>query len=243
MKSAAVDVAISPDSDTVAAIEGDPNAPKFTGSLTLWRTATGRRPRPPLRFATNVLAVAFSRDGARIAIALGDGRALVLDARTGRLVRSLRAGDQRVTSVAFAPDGTLATGSFWGIVQRWNPATGARLGHPLLAAAGPVGSVAFSRDGATFATTGGSDGVVKLWNTRDEQQLGANLPGSTGRWGNAIFTSDGRSLVAVYDDGRGTVWPGTLGAWEQHACAVAARTLTRGEWTRYVPGRPYTRVC
>ena len=249
VKSAVVALAISPDGRTVAAAEGDPNDIKLNGSLTLWRTGAGAPKPPPMHFATNALAVAFSPDGARLAVALGDGRALLLDARTQRLMRSLRFSERPrpswtvpTSSLAFAPDGTLATGSFWGILERWNPATGARLGHPLLAAAGPIGTITFAPDGATFATTGG-DGGVKLWDTQDEQQLGSSLPGSPGQWANATFTPDGRALIAVSDDGNGTVWPATVRAWEQQACMVAARTLTRAEWTRYVPGRPYARVC
>jgi hypothetical protein len=72
---------------------------------------------------------------------------------------------------------------------------------------------------------------------------GLSTSASIGLWSDAIFTPDGRALIAVYDDGRGTIWPTTLRAWEQHACAVAARTLTRAEWTRYVTGHPYSRVC
>jgi WD40 repeat protein len=240
MPSAVTGLAVSPDGATIAAVEGNPTAPKPSGSLTRWRR--GQLAGEPLRVATTVQAVAFSRDGTRMAIGLGDGRALSLDARTGRVLHAVHAADAPITSVAFAPDGTLATGAFRGIVQRWN-AAGDRLGDPLLAAAGQVGSIAFSRDGTLFATTGGNDGAVKLWSARDQQQLGVALPGSPDRWGNAVFAPNGRTIVAVYDDGRGTVWPTTIEAWEQRACAVAGRTLTRTEWTRYVPGRAYTHVC
>jgi WD40 repeat protein/DNA-binding SARP family transcriptional activator/energy-coupling factor transporter ATP-binding protein EcfA2 len=243
LKSAAVALAISPSGDAIAAVEGNPDTRHPQGSLTIWRATTGRRTRALLRFPAIVTAIAYSPDGTHLSVALGDGRVLVLDTRTGRVAHTLQASDRSITSLAYAPDGTLATGSFWGIVQRWNPATSTRLGHQLLAAAAPLASIAFSPDGATMSTTGGSDGVVKLWTTRDEQQLGANLPGSTGQWGSATFTPDGQHLIAVYDDGRGTIWPTTLRAWEQHACAVAARTLSRDEWTRYVPDRRFTRVC
>ena len=52
-----------------------------------------------------------------------------------------------------------------------------------------------------------------------------------------------RSLLVVDDHGNGFTWPTSLAAWEQRACTVAGRNLTRAEWTRYLPGHPYTRVC
>jgi hypothetical protein len=84
---------------------------------------------------------------------------------------------------------------------------------------------------------------MKLWTTRTQRQLGATLPGSPGTWGNAAYTPDGSRIVVVYQDGIGFVWPATVDAWEQHACRVAGRNLTGEEWSRFVGGRSYTRVC
>jgi hypothetical protein len=49
--------------------------------------------------------------------------------------------------------------------------------------------------------------------------------------------------VVVYDDGSGDVWPVSVAAWKSHACAVAERNLTREEWSRFVTGRAFARVC
>jgi WD40 repeat protein len=130
-----------------------------------------------------------------------------------------------------------------GIVERWDVASGKRLGHPLLADPAPVSSISFNRAGTEFATGGGSGGFVKLWDTQTLQQLGSAFPGSPGQWANGLFTSDGSRLVTLYSDGRGTVWPATVRAWEDHACSVAGRDFTREEWSRYVTGRSYERTC
>ena len=76
-----------------------------------------------------------------------------------------------------------------------------------------------------------------------QQQFGATLPGDPGQSGNARYTPDGSKLIVVYRDGKGFVWPVSLRAWEDHACAVAGRNFTREEWSRFVGGRSYTRVC
>jgi len=68
--------------------------------------------------------------------------------------------------VAFSPHGKLlATGDSDGYVRLWDPATGQAVGAPLLAGAGPGGSVsgvAFSPDGKLLATAD-TDGTVRLW--------------------------------------------------------------------------------
>jgi hypothetical protein len=35
----------------------------------------------------------------------------------------------------------------------------------------------------------------------------------------------------------------SLGAWEQRACSVAGRNLTRAEWAQFVAGPAYKSVC
>ena len=40
-----------------------------------------------------------------------------------------------------------------------------------------------------------------------------------------------------------TLWDLRPQRWVEHACAVAGRTLTRTEWNRYLPGRPYDPIC
>jgi hypothetical protein len=47
----------------------------------------------------------------------------------------------------------------------------------------------------------------------------------------------------IDDHGNGFTWPTSLAAWEQHACAVAARNLSRQEWARFVAEPRYATVC
>src|SRR5262249_56578508 len=124
----------------------------------------------------------------------------IYDATTGRRERSLhlyggRQAEGVYSTLAFAPNGTLATGTVYGILQLWNPQTGVSVGGPRLVASAPVSSIAFAPSGNVLATTGGSDGLTKLWVTRGLQQFGSDLPGSSGYWGNAMYTSDGSKLA------------------------------------------------
>jgi WD40 repeat protein len=229
----------------VAAVDGDffpgPRAPY--GHLAVWSAATGRTVVPPERRASFGYSVGFSPDDRTLVSGFAGGDAYVVGLPSGRLLRTIKPRGGDVVSVAFSRTGTLATGTWAGIVQLWNPGTGAPLGHPVLAQPSPIASLAFDPRGDTFATTGGSDGTAKLWATATQQQLGSTFQSDPSQWGTARFTADGTHLIVIYGDGTGYVWPTTVGAWVTHACAVAGRNLTREEWARYVPHRNYARVC
>jgi hypothetical protein len=57
------------------------------------------------------------------------------------------------------------------------------------------------------------------------------------------FTADGSKLVVIAANREGSVWPTTLDDWEKHACAAAGRNLTRAEWSQFITGHEYTRLC
>lgn len=105
-----------------------------------------------------------------------------------------------------------------------------------------MASISFDPSGERFATAGG-DGLARIWTTDSQQQFGATFPGDPGQWGNAQYTPDGSKLIVIYQDGKAFVWPVSLKAWQDHACAVAGRNFTREEWLRYVSGHSYTAVC
>jgi WD40 repeat protein len=186
----------------------------------------------------------LSADGSTVAVATEDGRVLVVDGRTARVERTIhpQTVPVSVTTVAFSPDGTLASGSWAGIVDLWDPSTGERVGHPTLVAQAPVSAIAFAPNGETFATSGGSSGHAKIWVTSTLQQLGADFPGGEGSWGNVGYTPDGDYLFSAYADGSAYRWPVTVGAWADQACRVAGRNFTREEWRRFLTGS-YQRFC
>jgi WD40 repeat protein/class 3 adenylate cyclase len=232
----------------VAAIDGyvgpRPKAggplPDF-GELVVWRD--GEIVGNPLRLHTFADSVAFSPDASTLALTTDDGRVLIVDPRTARVERTIPVDASANAVVSFSPDGTLAVGSWSGIVQLRNATTGAQIGHDLVAAQWPVDTIAFDPTGRTFATSVGPGGAAaRVWSTSTLQQFGSDLEG-TGTDQNMAFTPDGRYLLVVTDDGTVTRWPVSVAAWEQHACAVAGRNLTREEWARYVGNRPYSNVC
>ncbi len=211
------------------------------GQLVIWRD--GKIVGTPLRFHTFADSVAFSPDGSMLALALDDGRVLVIDPRTARVERTIPVVATANAVVSFNPDGTLAVGSWSGIVQLRNATTGAQIGHNVVVAQWAVDTIAFDPTGKLFATSVGPGGAAaRIWSTSTLQQFGSDLSGG-GLDQNMAFTPDGRYLLVVSDDGTMTRWPVSLSSWEQHACAVAGRNFTREEWARYVGNRSYANVC
>jgi WD40 repeat protein len=168
----------------------------------------------------------------------------VLDAGSGQVVRTIHlVGLAPATAVAFNPDGALLAGGWSGIVQHFDPRTGHQFGHPVLTEAGPVASLAVSPDGRRFVTTGGATGGMRLWDDATLQEVGSDFGGGNGQKGNAGFTRGGATVVVLYSDGTGDVWPVSDAALLAQTCAVAGRNLTTEEWRRFVPNAPYQRTC
>ncbi|VVB64682.1 WD domain, G-beta repeat [uncultured archaeon] len=115
---------------------------------------------------------------------------------SGSLICTLTGHSDKVTSVAFSPDGqTLASGSddhtlkLWDVASRTEAATLA--GH-----SNWVNCVAFSPDGRTLVS-GSNDYTVKLWDVASRTEV-ATLPDHSSIAESVAFSPDGRTLAAGY---------------------------------------------
>ncbi len=220
----------------------------LVATLAIWRASTGGTVAPPTDLGGgNSLngsdVIAFSPDGQRLAATLLTGGVRIYDPFGGQLVRTLSDPGDDGVSLAFGPKGVLAEGTLGGTVELWRPATGKRVvASPLLADSVAITSLAFDPTGRRFATAGSGDGTIKVWFTAGLQQE-AKLASDPGATSAAAFEPGGKALVGVDDQGGAFAWPTSLTAWQQDACALAGRNLTRAEWTQFVAGPPYTSVC
>jgi hypothetical protein len=149
--------------------------------------------------------------------------------------------------LASSSDGSLlAVGDTAGQISFWDTGTRARRNSPVHIG-GYVVSLAFSPDGRTLAA-GGRNGAVTLWDVDTGHQLGGPLLGHAHPVLTVRFTDDGMSLASIDNHGVMIRWPSIL--WTRDvralvnaACAAARRTLTRAEWSTYLPNRAYDPPC
>jgi len=217
-------------------------------AMVVWDAATATLKAPPADLGAGngvdgTDVVAFSRDGKLLAATLLAGGIRVFDPSTGQPVQTLADPGVDSVSLAFGAGTTLAAGTQGGAVEMWNATTGSRLGQPLLADTDSITGVAFDQTGQRFVTTGQEDGTIKLWFTAGRQPEGPRLVSDPDATSAAAFEPGGRGLLVVDDRGRAFTWPTALATWEERACTIAGRNLTRTEWTELVGGPSYTNVC
>jgi WD40 repeat protein len=143
------------------------------GAVRLWDARTGRLLRRLGDPAEQVMAVALSPDGRRLAGGggnrSGSGVVRLWDTANGREVWSREDHTAEVLVITYAPDGSVVTAAADGLVKFRDPATGA-VRQTLTGHAGGVTSLAFSADGALLAC-GEGHGATRLWEVRTGRLL------------------------------------------------------------------------
>jgi WD40 repeat protein/transcriptional regulator with XRE-family HTH domain len=173
------------------------------GTVSMWTL-----PSPELAAADKTTMVAYSPNGATLAVGGQDVQLWNAASRTHVATHPLAAG-MVVNGLAFSPDGRILAAAYSDhTVGLLNASTLAPLGAPFqVTAAGNAETVAFSPDGTVLAT-GGDDGTVRLWSITDPahpSQLSSVHDSGTYVF-TVVFSPDGKTLAAASTDNLTRLW-------------------------------------
>jgi WD40 repeat protein/serine/threonine protein kinase len=185
-------------------------------AIRIWEVASEKMVVGPLRHVHGVISLAWEPDGQRLAAGDMAFSIKIWNATTGSLDLTLRGNNDSITSLAWGPDGRLASGIDDGALKIYDTIGDQESrvlpGHGIRATA-----VAWSPDGKRLAS-GSDDGKIRIWDPAgrtvvlsiDGHDVG-KLILQFGLIRSLAWSSDGTRVASGGLDGRVKVWEAVSG--------------------------------
>lgn len=168
----------------------------------------------------NVLSVAFSPDGRRLACGLAGGSVLVREAPPDDGPLVYRGHGHYAPAVAFFGDGrTIISGGYDQAVRLWDTAT-LRDRRVLRSSGSMVCAVAAFPDGRRIAAAG-ADGFVRIWD-RESGEVLQSLEGAAGTTQALAISPDSKLIAFAGGDPKAPGRPGTVHVYTDDGIRVYA---------------------
>jgi WD40 repeat protein len=191
-------------------------------------------------------SLGFNRKETLLAAGLEDGSILLWSMPDVRLVAQQRVHDNPAGNVTFAGDGKFlfsnaVVGDGKETALTATPVPSLTPSVSLIAgASGWALSMIATHDEWIAAV--GYDGRIRYWDSKRLQPMGTSVVFETPISAAAI-APDGKQLFVADEAGWIRALPVGGANWLAMACAIVGRSLSREEWTQYLPGEPYAPVC
>ncbi|CAE6527442.1 unnamed protein product [Rhizoctonia solani] len=176
--------------------------------ISLVHTSSGRSVRDIFHdHVSDVLCIAFSPDGTRIACGTKNGTIWVWDVSSGHpLLGPLQGHQSWVMSIIFSHDGSrIISGSEDNTIRIWESRSGECLLGPLIGHTDSVWCLAVS-SGDTMLISGSEDSTIRVWDMQTGCPLFNPITGHTDVVWSVAISPDGRWLVSGSLDGTVRVW-------------------------------------
>ncbi|MPR35322.1 NACHT and WD repeat domain-containing protein [Salmonirosea aquatica] len=230
-------VLVNPVSGQLVTVGGD-------GAVRTWKiTSAGPDSVQNVKSGMEFFCARLTPDGKYLACGASQGRVAVFDlADLGKApdIHSYFGFGNRVTALAFSPDGTsLITANSAGMLYQlgFSGKTIDRIGSPLSGRhTSPVNDIVFSPDGTLMATCS-YDWTVHLWNYENiaNRQVQPILLDDFDTWVFGVaFSKDSKQLLACGADRTVRVWDIDPDSLYQQVLRKVDRDLTQDEWNRYI---------
>jgi WD40 repeat protein len=219
-------IAFNPtDNNILASAQGD-------GSTLLWNLASGQAAAGPVKLASEVTTLVWSRDGKKLA-AGGNSEIALWNGVNSRQFESAKMHHNTVWGLAFSLDGKLlASAGEDDDVILWNAET-CQFVQLLREHTARARDVAFSPDGKVLASCSEDKSII-LWDVATGTSI---YPLVTDDFPSNVFFLPNGNLLS--SGGNVIDWGISMESLRDKAEQVAARNLTGQEWKYFMGARPY----